>query len=331
MSFYNVPAANQKQDIIPGQKATVAFAYRGLNLLDQADKVVASSKYFQKPVSNDKADYLILADIGVKQIPMAGFLPTVLAACTLYLIPVMDGGEEYTFQFTLVDNSNGTKTDLGKIEATRKSYGGLGVLFFGSLVRSAVYMEDKIDPVNQERFAPVFEEALNRAAAQIYDKKSKLHTSQEYVDGGARSAAIAKSAEVSPDDLLFVASNAKSYEEFLQAKTKVKGAINFCALDIMLIANPNQIITKDQTMYWQIIDYYKTSCASFRRNVTSKVGLDKEQLVESVGNPTSVFKINDDTETLSYQKNVLNNGQIVPAEIIVTLDRGIVTKVTQRL
>lgn len=330
MNFYNIPKMEKKETPYPQRKASIAILYQGLDYTKPAINALAKKPYFTKAESRYKADYSLVIDASQEEDygpATDGLVPGLLC---FYLFPCRAADDKTLIKVVIVDNKNGKATSLGETTVVRSSYYGLSVLIFGPLFTKGNYMESKESSEDFPRYVPLFENFLARAADQAYDTKSELHTGEQYINDTYYAASLTKKKDPTAQDLLIFAQYGSSFTDFSTIKKRVKENVDQCDLSLALIKNENRMLPKEGDMYWQVLKYYKNSCASFRAGLAGYIGISTEQLAQKEGNPTSIFAINNLTQTISYKKSILKGEEVYTSETIYTVDNNIVTNVTTK-
>ena len=257
----------------------------------------------------------------------------VVSILTLFtVIPVYGGSHTFTVDPTLHDRETGKAMALSPIEM---SYGG----WFGGLATSwlfgpFMYVEEDLIDDKPELFIEMdkwyararekaSESALKESALAIYNPTSSdIKTEWKCETYTCRFKEIQAQTTVSAEDVLYVAENGNSFEDFMYAKDKLaKPLTNYenCKATLSLVKN--QTVSKKTQRYWALIDFFKENCS----NTIGEIGMTKEQLINKKGIPSKGYFMNDDTEIISYS-SLSYSGESVNTKTY-TLDRDIVTNV----
>lgn len=274
---------------------------------------IPENKYFVRTLANP--DYTLNTAVSAKAMPGNG--THFLSILTLGIIPGEEGEYIYTFEPKLINNKTGKETSLSKAEITFSKWWGWFVLPFGT-VASDGPMQMAVDKLMPNIY--------KEASIIAYDSKSKLYTNGTCATTECRLNVIETASSVSGDDLKFVAENAKTLKQFQRAKAKLSGSYDICRVSLRLVINKNNIISKTDNKYWQLIDFYNDNCEQVQKEGFAngaEIGINKERLLKRKGVPTKAYKANKDTEMLTFSKLA---GEKVLTETY-TLSRGIVVSV----
>lgn len=257
----------------------------------------------------------------------------VVSALTLFtVIPFYDAPRTFTVNPTLHDRETGKAMALSPIEM---SYGN----WFGGLLTSwlfgpFMYVEEDYIDDNPQLFIEMdkwfararekaSESALKEAALALYDPTSSDVTTEWKCETYAcRFKEIKEQKTTSAGDVLYVAENGRSFEDFMYAKNKLATSLTTaqnCEATLSLVKN--QTVSKKTQRYWALIDFFKENCSITK----GEVGMTKEQLINKKGIPSKGYFMNDDTEIISYS-SLSSSGESVNT-ITYTLDRDIVTSI----
>ena len=164
------------------------------------------------------------------------------------------------------------------------------------------------------------EHFLKEAALKIYNPNME-QTNWVCENYSCRFGEIVAKKTTTADDVLYVAQNTSSYNEFEKAKNKLAKPLTTeqnCQATKPLLQNG--VIAKNTQRYWALVDFYKGNCS-----VSGEFGMTKEMLISAKGVPSKGYQVNADTEIISYS-SLSRNGENVITKTY-TLDRDIVTSI----
>ena len=180
-----------------------------------------------------------------------------------------------------------------------------------------------IDEWNIKRDEKASETALKEAALVLYNPTSSdVKTEWKCETYACRLNDIKTHNSASAEDVLYIADNGKSFDDFMYAKGKLAKPLTTaqnCEATLSFIKN--QTVSKQTQRYWAMIDFFKGNCS----NTKGEIGMTKEQLINKKGIPSKGYFMNDDTEIISYS-SLSYDGESVYTTTY-TLDRDIVTGV----
>ena len=268
-------------------------------------------KYFDY---DSKSNYEIKITRNSKYRDDSNVLLGVLGILSLGIIPSYWGADDSTYSGELINKETNQAISLGTIKASADFWGGWLML---PLMPFMPDWDDESDTGEARELL------LKKAALILYDPTNSNITEYWHCAGySCRYKEIIAQKTVSAQDALYVAENTKSFDEFQKVKNKLAKPLTTtenCDATISLIKN--EVISKSTARYWSLIDFYKANCSKVR----SGVGMDKERLIETRGIPTKGYKMNADTEIITYSTLSRNGEQVVSTTY--TLDRDIVTKI----
>ncbi|MBR4475582.1 MAG: hypothetical protein IKP05_02785 [Alphaproteobacteria bacterium] len=271
------------------------------------------TKYFKY---DTKADYEIVFNTKTRSGDSAD-TAAFITGLTLGIIPTWVKGYG-TVNAELVDKVTEQSISLGTIETSHTTL--LGWLFL-PLTPFAFAGSSDYRLANEAAASAV----VKMAALVMYDPTNPEIKGTWHCSGyKCRYKEIMAQKKTSPEDVVYVAENTKSFDEFQAAKNKLSSPLTNsqnCTATLAFIKNG--IISKTTQRYWSLIDFYKSKCTPEWKGV----GMTKARLIETNGIPTKGYKMNADTEIITYS-SLSSNGESV-VSTTYTLDRDIVTKISK--
>lgn len=304
------PAVSKKATLnykLTGQFSCGVYAFDAQNKWDKYLGGLPHNNYFA--VAPKHTDYTLLLAAEPKECRVSA-LSCLATLFTVGILPVKVSKGTIVIRPRLTDNNENIQIDLPAKEVNISTWSSWFLVPFGT-------------DAGKLAVARLGEEIFKEAAAMAYNKHSDLYTKGQCLSDECSVKLLLAADKVSSDDIALAAANAKTFDDF--NAIRAKGKADNCQTAIALLSNPYNITPKEKPMYWQLVDFYKEFCADYRNNLSDLVGITKEKLVEKLGTPTSAYKVNADSESLTYKKSRLNGEVVETSEQVFTVDRGIVT------
>ena len=243
---------------------------------------------------------------------------SVLSVVTLGILPGWWWNEYGTVTGELIDKETNQAISLPTVRTWSSNWSGL---IFLPLMP---FTPDFFDSGSWTARKTAEEDMLKAAARVIYDPTNPNIGDKWHCAGySCRYKEIVAQKKTSAEDVLYVAENARSFSEFQTVKDKLaKPLTQSQNCDAILSLFKRDIVSRETQRFWSFLDYYKGNCTTIGRN---GVGMTKTQLIDKQGIPTKGYKMNADTEIITYSSLSKNGESVVTTTY--TVDRGIVTKI----
>jgi len=306
---YKIAGGKSPKNII---SCGVFSKYIGADNKEYAAKM-PENKYFN--VIGHNTDFTIYMDIDGKDCSASPM--SILAIATLGVFPVRMAKGEIVIKPVLFDNRRGMTFDLPETAVSESVWSGWPLLPFskgganGDIIKAAL-----------QDLAP---DIYAAAAAIAYDKTDDVYDKGVCIRTVCSLNKMKRAKTVSAQDISFAAYHAASLKDFEEIKSK--GVADDCPAVINLMTNEKGIISKEQKMYWQLLDFYINNCGDFRKKLDCETGITKDGVIQCWGTPTSAYKLNGDTEILEYKSSKIKGEDVETSKMDFILDRGILTKI----
>ena len=164
------------------------------------------------------------------------------------------------------------------------------------------------------------EHFLKEAALKIYYPENEK-TDWVCESYSCRFGEMTAKKKTTAEEVLWIAENTSSYSDFEKVKNKLVTPLNTaqnCKATKSVVSK--QLVSKNTQRYWGLVDFYKSNCSS-----DGEFGLKKEQLLSLKGIPSNSYRVDSNTEIISYS-SLSRDGESV-ISTTYTLDRDIVTNI----